>query len=173
MVIWITGLPGSGKTTVAKALYQELMNMQQQVVLLDGDALREALNNKQYENSARKELALTYSRLAKMHSQQGQTVICATVSMFDEVRDWNRQHIDDYLEVYLEVSKEVLLERNQKGLYSKAEQGLVQNMLGFDLDFEAPKQPDLVFNNNGQLTPKQIIEKIVTSYSTKFKESQL
>lgn len=173
MVIWITGLPGSGKTTIAKALYKQLIALNEQVVLLDGDALREALNNKQYENAARKELALTYSRLAKMHSKQGQIAICATVSMFDEVRDWNRENIENYFEVYLKVSEQVLLERNQKDLYNKAAQGLVQNMLGFDLDFEEPKHPNLVFNNDGQLTPKQIIEKILESFSTNFKESQL
>ena len=78
-----------------------------------------------------------------------------TISMFHEVRDWNRQNIKKYKEVYIEVPMEVLEQRNQKGLYQSG-----SDVVGVDLDMELPKNPDLVLRNDGALTPKVMAEQI-------------
>lgn len=161
MVVWITGLPGSGKTTISQLLFEQLKGKGKQVVLLDGDSLRKALNNYSYDKNSRISLAKTYSQLSKMMSSQGQIAICATVSMFDEIRDWNKANIPEYYEVYLRVSQEELKKRNQKQLYSMAEQGIQTNVHGFDLAIEEPKQPNLIIDNNGQHTPNDLVNRIL------------
>lgn len=161
MVIWITGLPGAGKTTIAQLLNIQLRALNKQAILLDGDALRDALQQHTYDIESRKKLALTYSRLAKMFSEQGSIAICATVSMFDSVRDWNAANIENYLEVYVKVSPDVLQQKNQKKLYSKAEIGQEKNVHGFDLAIEEPKDPHLVLDNGGDILPEQQITRIL------------
>ena len=165
MVIWITGLPGAGKTTLANILLERLRNEGKQTVLLDGDALRNALQMKIYDTDSRKTIALTYARLGKMFSQQGSIAICATVSMFDSVRQWNLENISDYLEVYIKVSDEILMVRNQKGLYSTSTAGEPVNEHGFDLaslkQMEMPKSPHLVIENDGLESPKILVERIL------------
>jgi adenylylsulfate kinase len=165
MVIWLTGLPGAGKSTVANILLKQLRKKGIQSLLLDGDALREALQIHGYDVNSRKKVALTYSRLCKMFSIQGSIVICATVSMFDSVRQWNADNIHDYLEVYVKVSDEVLQARNQKGLYSTTTTGEAVSEHGFDLaaieKIETPKSPHLVINNDGLESPAILVDKIL------------
>lgn len=161
MVIWITGLPGSGKTTIANELYKRLVAQKKQVVLLDGDQLRNALSNFNYDNESRLSLAMTYSRLCKMFSSQGQFVICATVSMFDVVREWNYEHNPDYYEIYLKVSKETLYKRDKKQLYTKAKADNEKNVVGADLDYEEPKNPNLTITDKDDSPLTEMIELII------------
>jgi len=161
MVIWLTGLPGAGKTTIAKLLLKALRDKGSQAILLDGDQLRDALQNKTYDINSRKDLALTYSRLAKMFSEQGSIAICATVSMFDSVRTWNAENIQSYFEVYIKVSNDVLKQRNQKNLYSSASTGEISNVHGFDLAVEEPKAPDITLINDGDWAPEVLVNEIL------------
>ncbi|MFT5852080.1 MAG: adenylylsulfate kinase-like enzyme [Colwellia sp.] len=163
MVIWITGLPGAGKTTIATSLFKTIKSFDEQVVLLDGDMVREALQNTEYDLESRKKLAFSYSRFAKMFSEQGQITIFATVSMFDDVRQWNQKNIENYFEIYIKVFPEVLNRRNQKQLYSEALKGKIKNLHGFDLDFEEPKNPSLIVDNNGSLNIKNIVSTIINT----------
>jgi adenylylsulfate kinase-like enzyme len=165
MVIWLTGLPGAGKSTLANILLKQLRNKGIQSLLLDGDALRDALQMHNYDTDSRKTIALTYARLGKMFSQQGSIAICATVSMFDSVRQWNAENISDYLEVYIRVSNEILQTRNQKGLYSTTTSGKAANAHSFDLaaisKIETPKTPHIVLNNDGLESPNVLVDKIL------------
>jgi adenylylsulfate kinase-like enzyme len=161
MVIWITGRPGAGKTTIANLLLKQLRDQSQQCLLLDGDALRNALQINTYDIKSRKALALTYARLAKMFSEQGSIAICATVSMFDSVRQWNADNIKDYFEVYVNVSEEVLQQRDQKNLYSEGAKGTQINVVGFDIAIEEPKNPDLVLCNDGHVTAESLVNQIL------------
>lgn len=144
-VYWITGLSGSGKTTISKALLEEINKTTEKVIFLDGDDMREHIAfDLGYDINDRKKCGLRYSGLCKMLSKQGFVVICATISMFDEVRDWNRENIDDYVEVYIKVSEETLIKRNQKGMYSVK----TPNLMGVNIEPEYPKQPDVILEND-------------------------
>jgi len=150
MTYWITGLAGSGKSTLAQALQLALREKGRHSVLLDGDRLREVFGGDLgYSIEDRKKSAFRNARLCQLISSQGIDVICATISMFDDVRAWNRANNENYLEVYLQVPIETLRQRNQKNLYSPNSSGSV---MGIDLPFEEPKAPDLILINDGRLS---------------------
>ncbi len=154
-VYWITGLSGAGKTTIGKLWYQELKKKKNTVVFLDGDILRQIFGNDLgYTQADRKKSAMRNARLCALLAEQGMDVVCCTISMFDEVRNWNRENIPKYIEIYVKVSMETLRTRNQKGLYTQNN----QTVAGIDVPIEEPKHPDLVLNNDGQYSPLQQIE---------------
>jgi len=158
-VYWITGLAGAGKTTIGSALYKRLKMEHKAVVLLDGDMLREAFDGVfGYTLDERKKCAMSYSRLCKLLSDQGIIVIICTISMFDTVRDWNRENISGYLEIFVNVSNETLIKRNQKGLYTGDE----KSVYGVDIQVELPKNPDIVLENDGTVSPDKLIELILS-----------
>ncbi|MBD5462855.1 MAG: adenylyl-sulfate kinase [Lachnospiraceae bacterium] len=163
-VFWITGLSGAGKTTVGTLLYESIKREKNNIVLLDGDNLREVFKSVDYTLEGRKNLGYKYAELCKMLSAQGIIVVICTICMFDEVRAWNRENIENYIEIYLEVDINELIRRDQKGLYSAATAGKRDNVMGINLDFEAPKHPDLVLDNSGEKTPEEQVEIILERY---------
>jgi adenylylsulfate kinase-like enzyme len=146
-VFWITGLSGAGKTTLAKTLVPALRARGRASVLLDGDTLRAILGREAsaYDRAARLDLAHVYARLAQALAAQGVDAVCATISMFDAVRDWNRANNASYVEIYLDVALAERVRRDPKGIYARAQAGAEASVPGFDEAFEAPKAPDLVF----------------------------
>lgn len=156
-VYWLTGLSGAGKSTLGRLLYNYLVSQGKNSIHLDGDELREIFGMEQgYSEADRLHLAERYSRICKMISRQGIDVVCTTVSMFEEVRSWNRDNIPDYVEIYVKASLPVLIERDQKGLYSSALCGETQNVVGVDLGFQEPASPDIVVINDGDSAPEKV-----------------
>lgn len=150
IVYWITGLSGAGKTTIGKLLYSKLKLKNSSTVFLDGDNLREVFGNDLgYSLEDRKKSAMRNARLCKMLSEQNITVVCCTISMFDDIREWNRKNISNYNEIYIKVPIEILKIRDQKGLYSGLENGTSYDIIGMDLNMQEPKHPDLVIVNDG------------------------
>jgi adenylylsulfate kinase len=161
-VIWITGLSGAGKTTIANALQRHLAT-NHPTVLLDGDALRHALGATQsYGPEDRRNLAYTYARLAQYIAGQGFTVVCATISMFHDVRTWNRENNPRYFEIYLRVPEEELKRRDPKGLYAGARSG---RMVAFEGGFEEPASADLVIDNHGLMSAEETTALILDALS--------
>lgn len=161
MFYFITGLHGSGKTTIGKALQQRIRQDNEKIVLLDGDELREAFGGKYgYDKQSREDVAMNYIRIARILCKQGIDVILCTISMFHSIRKWNREHFQQYYEIYLESSMEALLERDEQKLYQKATQGLEKYVYGVDIDYEKPQNPDIIIVNNGEECSVDIAEKI-------------
>ena len=159
---WITGLSGAGKTTIGTLFYSYLQETKNNVVYLDGDTLRKIFGDaQQYSPSERKILALRYSRLCKMLTEQGIDVVIATISMFHEVREWNRENIENYNEIYIKVPLEVLIARDQKKLYSLAFKGEIKHVMGVDIEVEEPENPDIIINNDGSSTPEYILDQLI------------
>jgi len=163
MVIWLTGLSGAGKSTIAMELQKLINKKRQNSFLVDGDEVRKIWGDRLgYSIDERQKGAMRISRLCKWLSEQGADVICATISFFTEVRKWNRANIPGYFEVYIKASLETRVRRDRKSIYSKAFAGELQNVVGLDLILPEPENPDLVINNNDDATSiKSIAEKII------------
>jgi cytidine diphosphoramidate kinase len=161
-VFWITGLSGAGKTTLATALVPALRRAGRTALLLDGDKLREILGRTDgFEPAQRLALAQIYARLAAMVARQGIDAVCATISMFDAVRDWNRTNNAAYVEIYLDVPLELRRARDPKGIYARAAADSQASVPGFDAPFEAPKNPDLVFGTQAPPDPDDAVARIL------------
>lgn len=162
-VYWLTGLPGAGKTSLAKLLHEHLQSKgRRPVVLLDGDQMRGVLGLEQAHNlDERQKLALTYGRLCHFLAHQGLDTVCATVSLFHLVQNWNRQNIPHYIEILIEVPLATLMQRDQKQLYSQAYRGEIQNVLGFDLEPQWPRSPDLIVHNDGRQSIQEVFVEMV------------
>ena len=149
MLIWITGLSGAGKTTIATALYKRLKPKYVNLVLLDGDVFREAMGRDVgYDLDGRKIMAERMSRLCGCLVKQDIHVICATISMYKEIHALNRATIEGYYEVFVDVSMENLVARDKKQLYSRALRHEIRSVVGVDLPFDKPEHPDVVIDNN-------------------------
>lgn len=163
ILYWITGLSGAGKTTIGNRLYYELRKENNNVVLLDGDILKNIVDEHLgYSEADRRKRAMKYALLCKTLTDQGIIVICCTIAMYDEVRIWNRKNNKGYVEIFLDVSEDVLRQRDQKGLYSQYQKGNLKNLAGADVKVEFPKNPDLVLNNNGELTIEECVTRILS-----------
>ncbi|MBK7853036.1 MAG: adenylyl-sulfate kinase [Bacteroidetes bacterium] len=144
-LIWITGLAGSGKTTLAKEVYAQLKKMYPNVVIIDGDHLREIFGGTTgYSTEERMENARRLSRLCHFLVSENIHVVCATMSLYKEIQEWNKKHIQEYFEIYLDIPMPSLIKRDKKGLYSAALKGEMENVVGVNQSFDKPVSPFMV-----------------------------
>lgn len=165
VLFWITGLSGSGKTTIAAELHKILKSKKHNVVFLDGDSLRDVFSSEGlYAPQDRLKLGLQYCRLCKLLTEQDFDVICATISLFKECHQWNRRHIPAYQEVYLRVPMDVLIKRDSKNIYSRAFKKELKHVMGVDIPFQEPERPDLVIDNDGSRDPVSLAQEIYNHF---------
>jgi len=147
--IWITGLAGAGKSSIARTLYTHMKEERIPVVLIDGDNIREIFGNDLgHDIDDRIRNAYRIANMCHFLNEQGIDVVCATMSLYPEVWDWCKEHIENYIRVYIKVNKEFLVGRDQKQLYSKAAKGTGKNVVGMDLPFHEPNCADLIIENS-------------------------
>lgn len=162
MLIWITGLSGSGKTTIGKAVYSRLKNQNPNTVFLDGDTFREILGEDLgHTIPERLENAKRISRMCKFLVVQDINVVCATMSLYKEVHEGNRLEIENYFEIFIDCDIDELIRRDQKGLYSKAIKGKIKNVVGMDLPYDKPTQCELIIDNNEQNKLEEKVQNIL------------
>lgn len=155
-VYFFTGLAGAGKTTIGGLFYQRLKAAKPNVVLLDGDQIRPVFcEDTGYTHEDRLRRAWRIFRVCRMLAEQGIDVVCCSIAMYADVREWNRQNIVNYKEIYIKVSPETLQRRNQKGLYTGQAE-----VVGVSLPFDEPQTPDIVILNDGDEMPEAIVERL-------------
>lgn len=157
MVIWLIGLSGSGKTEIGQRVYKRLKRRFINTVFIDGDTVRK-INNYDLGHtiSDRKKNSDRVCSLCKMLDSQEIHVVCAILSVFREAQEWNRSHYKQYFEIFLNVPMEILKLRDNKNIYARAERGELSNVVGIDMEFKEPLNSDMVFNNDHDLSEKEL-----------------
>ena len=148
VVLWLCGLSGSGKSTIAAALEQVLHDQGRFCVRLDGDNLRTGLNaNLGFSDDDRLENVRRTAELAKILAHNGVIVLCSLITPRGEHRDLARGVLGpDFVEIYVRASYATCQARDPKGLYAKVAAGQVQQFTGKDSQFEEPQTPDLLLD---------------------------
>ena len=151
MICWLIGMSGSGKTTIAEALYKNLKPTCRHLVFIDGDQFREVFkNDADHTVEGRAKNAARISNLCKALDTQNIHVIAAVLSIFPDWQAWNRENFSSYQEIFLDISLETLKQRDTKGLYSGAEDGSIKNVVGYDIEFPRPSHSDLMLSEADQ-----------------------
>jgi bifunctional enzyme CysN/CysC len=161
--IWITGLPGAGKSTIAVELERRLHALGRHSYILDGDRLRAGLNRDLgYTHEARTENIRRAAEVAKLMIDAGLVVICAFISPYRSERRFARSLLapGEFIEVFLDVSPQVCEKRDPKGHYARARRGEIKGFTGIDGSYEKPAAPELRLDTE-QLSLDQCVEQIL------------
>ncbi len=162
-VIWMTGLSGSGKTTVAKGVERYLHSQGILNQLLDGDNIRVGIsNNLTFSSDDRAENIRRISEVSKLFLNCGVVTLNCFVSPTIEIRNIAKQIIgaENFIEVYINASVDTCEERDVKGLYQKARKGEIKDFTGISAPFEAPKSPEIEINT-AQLSINESVQKVL------------
>lgn len=173
VVIWFTGLSGSGKTTIAIALEKELNKRGILTQVLDGDNIRAGINNNLgFSENDRKENIRRIAEVTKLFLNCGIVTINCFVSPTNEIREQAKTIIgeNDFLEIFINTPIEICEQRDVKGLYKKARAGEIKDFTGISSPFEAPTNPFLdvkTANRTVEESVKEILDKVLTKIQPK------
>ena len=165
MIIWITGLSGAGKTTLAKTLYKDLKKKIPNTLWIDGDNLRKHFQNtKKYDQKSRIEQYKKMIRLAKFCYDQKINIIVSVLYFNDFIFKNNKKIFKNYFQIYLKANIKDLIKRDSKKIYSKNINKKKPFLVGVDIKWNEPKKPDLIienfFNKKVNFIKKSILTKI-------------
>jgi len=162
--LWLTGLPASGKTTLAKALYEIFKTNGNKVIWLDGDKMRQTISKDLgFSKKDRIENIKRIAHLAQKLNEEGAFVIVSAIAPYKEMRQIIREIVNNYIEVYVKCPLEICKKRDPKGLYKKAEKGEIKNFTGIDDPYEEPKKPDLIIETH-LIKPEEAIKIIINKF---------
>ena len=160
LVIWLTGLPGSGKTTIARAAEPKLKELGFKTELLDGDMVRKELSpDLGFTKEDREKHARRVVYLCKLLSRNGIIPIVSLISPYREFRAYARKEIavnDNFVEVHVKCSLESCIKRDPKGLYKKALAGEIKDLTGLQDPYEEPLNPELVIDTEKETLDESV-----------------
>ena len=160
-VVWLTGLPGSGKTTIGRLLQQSLRYLSLKVELLDGDEIRMQLSPDLGFTKQDRELhAKRVAYLAKLLVRNGVVAIVTLISPYRSTRRFAREKIGDFVEVYVKCSVNTCIRRDPKGLYKKALNGEIRDLTGVQDTYEEPINPEVIVDTELE-SPEESVGKIL------------
>ncbi len=163
-IIWLTGLSGSGKSTIANVLEEELNKRGVHTYLLDGDNIRHGLNKDLgFSKEDRKENIRRIAEVCKLFVDAGLIVITAFISPFKEERNFARSLVEknEFIEVFVDTPLEICEQRDPKGLYKKARKGEIPEFTGISSPYEPPENPEIHIKTN-ELSIKESVDKIIS-----------
>jgi adenylyl-sulfate kinase len=145
-VILLTGLSGAGKTTIAKAVQQQLLQHNQNPILLDGDDIRNIIALHSFDEASRKQHNLRVAQMAALFESQGHLVIMALISPYEDIRLQMRNICTNFIEVYVCTDLATCIKRDPKGLYNKALKGEIKDFTGVSAPYHPPQKPELTLD---------------------------
>lgn len=159
--VWLTGLPSSGKSTLAEWLRQDLEELGMPVELLDGDEVRQRLTKGLgFTKEDREENIRRISYVAKLLTRVGAVAIVAAISPYRDMRERARAEIGRFIEVYAQCPLQVCIDRDVKGLYAKAIRGEIPNFTGISDSYEPPTNPEIVVATD-RMSPQDCLDTIL------------
>ena len=156
--VWFTGLSGAGKTTLSTSLYEEVIKKGLQAELLDGDIIRN--NFAQDLTFTREHRDINVKRMgfvSKLLNKHGVVSIVAMIAPYKEVREQNRELIENYIEVFVDCPIDILKTRDPKGLYEKARKGIIKNFTGVSDPYERHEYSDIVVKTDRESVKESLI----------------
>ena len=155
--LWFTGLSGAGKSTLSEAIEQRIKQHGRTVEILDGDIVRTHLSkglgfSREDRDTNIKRIAFVCSLLTR----NGVICISAAIAPYREAREWARQQIENFVEVYVKCPIDVCRQRDVKGLYKLVDEGKIKNFTGVDDPYEEPEQPELVIETDKESLDESI-----------------
>jgi len=142
ILFWITGLSGSGKTSLAKKILPIIKKKYGPTLHLDGDRLRSILNLNGYSYDERLSNTKIYNKIVKLLTDQNINVIISLVGLMQNPRTWNRKHIKKYIEIFIKSEVKKIILKDKKKIYKKN-----KNIVGINIKPEFPKSPDITIDN--------------------------
>lgn len=161
-VVWLTGLPASGKTTIARELERALRERGLKVEVMDGDEVRQGLSRDLgFSKEDREKHAMRVAYVSKLLARNGVAVIVALISPYRSFREAIRRDIEDFIEVYVKCPVEECARRDPKGLYARAMAGEIPDFTGVNDPYEEPENPELMLDTF-QETTRESVEKLLS-----------
>jgi adenylylsulfate kinase len=163
VIVWFTGLPASGKSTLARAVQRSVAGQGQPVCVLDGDTLRSGLNRDLgFTPADREENVRRVGEVAKLFLEAGGIVLVAVIAPYRNGRDWSRSLVKpgQFMEVWCKCPLAVCEQRDPKGMYRKARAGAIRDFTGVSAPYEDPLHPELIIETD-RLSLEESIEKVL------------
>lgn len=170
VVYLITGLAGAGKTTLGNKLFDYIKLEKKNVVFWDGDILRDVFDEEydhKYDRESRQKASMRDAKIITMLSKQGIDVVVSVIAMFDCFRESLRKEAGAYYEIFLDCDMDTLKKRDKNGLYSKALNNEITDVVGIDIVPELPNHPDLRIKNDGEMDSEQVFEIVINAIRQK------
>ena len=155
-IFWVTGLSGSGKSTVGRYLLPKIKKKYGTTILVHGDNIRKIYNIKNFDRNSRFKLGKSNFDLCKFVALQGVNVIFTTVGLIHKLHSYNRKNYQNYIEIFIKANINQLIKKKSKFFYKKK----IKNVMGIDIKSEFPKKPDVKVINNFSKLPKNLAEQI-------------
>ena len=144
ILFWVTGLSGSGKTSISKRIHKKIENLFGPTLIVSGDDLRNIFNFKSYSKLSREKLGIQYSNYAKFITDQKINIIFAVVAMRHKIRNHNRKKISNYLEIFIDAKISNIIKSKKKKIYFNDK----KNIVGLGIKSEPPKKPHIIIRND-------------------------
>jgi adenylylsulfate kinase len=158
-VLWFTGLPSSGKTTLADNVYKRLKDKGYIAERLSGSRIRHLIDHTGFSREDRGRHARKVGFLASLLEKNNVIVIASFISPYKDDRDFVRDECSNFIEVYMDTPIEVCKKRDNDNLYKKAKQGLIKNVTGIDAPYQVPKNPEISIDTT-DLSVEQSVNKV-------------
>ncbi len=152
MVFWITGLSGSGKSTISESIKSNIIKMFGPTLLFHGDDLRSILKLNKFDKTSRLKNGEKFCRLIKYISEQNVNVIISLVGMHHSLREWNKKNLKKYIEIYIKSDLKKIINLGEKKVYNNYRKK--KNIVGISIKPDLPKKPDITLINNFDKKPR-------------------